>query len=339
MTAVLTTLLGFNLTDGAYPGGLVADANGDLFGTTQQSGSGGLMAGSVFELVNNHGTYTLNTLVNFNFNDSSSGVFPSGLIADANADLFGTTPTTYTTINNVTTFHNGTVFELVNNNGTYTFNTPFTFSNGVSPHAGLIVDGSGDLFGAAYVPNNNGMVFELVNNNGTYTLNTLFNFNGSNVSKPNGGLLTDANGDLFGTSQQDGSNNDGTVFELVKNNGTYTLNTLINFNGGNGEDPSASLMPTPMATCSAPHAGVDQTTSARFSSSLRITAPIPSILWLISTVLTEKSQRPVWLPTPTATCSAPHKMVDQTSVLYQEVDQTTWARFLRSQTVASPLCR
>jgi hypothetical protein len=76
MTANLTTVFGFNLTDGAFPGWLVADANGDLFGTTQQSGSGGLMAGSVFELVNNHGTYSLNTLFILISTTATAGYFP-----------------------------------------------------------------------------------------------------------------------------------------------------------------------------------------------------------------------------------------------------------------------
>src|ERR1700732_818538 len=57
---------------------------------------------------------------------------------------------------------------------------------------------------------------------GTYTLNTLVNFSGGNGSFPVAGLIADGNGDLFGTTHQGGSNDDGTVFELVNNNGTYT---------------------------------------------------------------------------------------------------------------------
>jgi uncharacterized repeat protein (TIGR03803 family) len=239
MTAVLTTLLNFNSTDGADPlGSLLIDANGDLFGTTDEGGSSNV--GTVFELVNNKGTYTLNTLVNFNGNNGS---YPqAGLIADANGDLFSTTEGGST---------DGTVFELVNNNGTYTLNTlvNFTGGNGANPKAGLIADGNGNLFGTTFEGgiSNNGTVFELVNNNGTYTLNTLFKFSGNNGSAPVPGLIADANGDLFGTTMQGGPNNDGTVFELVNNNGTYTLNTLVNFTGSgnvnaNGADPVGGLI-------------------------------------------------------------------------------------------------
>jgi murein DD-endopeptidase MepM/ murein hydrolase activator NlpD len=89
--------------------------------------------------------------------------------------------------------------------------------------------------------NNAGTVFELVNNNGTYTLSTLIAFNGSNGRFPVSGLIADVNGDLFGTTEFGGTNNEGTVFELVNNDGTYTLSTLVNFNGSNGTEPVSGL--------------------------------------------------------------------------------------------------
>ena len=90
------TLLSFNGADGANPGGgLIADAAGDLFGTTGEGGAynapgqlGG--EGTVFELVNNGGgSYTPVTLLSF---DGADGAGPvGGLIADAAGDLFGAT--------------------------------------------------------------------------------------------------------------------------------------------------------------------------------------------------------------------------------------------------------
>ena len=80
-------------TDRNPHGSLIADANGDLFGTTESGGASG--DGTVFEIVNN-GTLsapsyasTPTILVSFN---GSNGAYPLGsLIADANGDLFGTT--------------------------------------------------------------------------------------------------------------------------------------------------------------------------------------------------------------------------------------------------------
>ena len=182
-------------------------------------------------------TATITTLLAF---DGSNGAFPfAGLIADANGDLFGTTPGGGAN-------GDGTVFELVNNGGTYTLTTLLSFdgSNGTFPSAGLIADANGDLFGTtdAGGANNEGTVFELVNNSGTYTLTNLLSFNGSNGAQPIAGLLADANGDLFGTTAGGGANNQGTVFELVNNSGTYTPATLLSFNGSNGRLPFAGLI-------------------------------------------------------------------------------------------------
>src|SRR5215469_5266013 len=114
MTATLTTLVSFNGPDGATPyGTLLADANGDLFGTTAFGGGSGW--GTVFELAKSGPTYTLDTLVTFNV---INGAAPTnGLIADVNGDLFGTTTQGGAVRND------GTVFELVKSGSTYTLNT------------------------------------------------------------------------------------------------------------------------------------------------------------------------------------------------------------------------
>jgi hypothetical protein len=86
----LTTLVSFNSTDGAYPlAGLLADAAGDLFGTTTEGGNSS-PDGTVFEIAKTAGGYaTPATLLSFN---GAIGGFPrGGLIADAAGDLFGTT--------------------------------------------------------------------------------------------------------------------------------------------------------------------------------------------------------------------------------------------------------
>ena len=83
-------LVRFNGTNGADPiASLIADANGDLFGTTEGGGANGF--GAVFEIAKTAGGYASmpTTLVSFNV---TNGAGPSGsLIADANGDLFGTT--------------------------------------------------------------------------------------------------------------------------------------------------------------------------------------------------------------------------------------------------------
>jgi uncharacterized repeat protein (TIGR03803 family)/VCBS repeat-containing protein len=215
---------------------LIADANGDLFGTTEDGGAIG--PGTVFALVKSGSTYTLNTLVSFS--GASLGGQPTNcLIADAKGDLFGTTQGGGA--NSL-----GTVFELVKSGSTYTLNTLVSFngSNGATPTGPLIVDDNGDLFGATQDggASNDGAVFELVKSGSTYTLNTLVSFSGSNGAGPTSGLIADAKGDLFGTTQGGGAYGQGTVFELVKSGSTYTLNTLVSFNGSDGATPIGGLV-------------------------------------------------------------------------------------------------
>ena len=163
--------MSFNNTNGEEPfGGLIFDANGDLFGTTLGGGSGGY--GTVFE-IKNSGTAaapvydaTPTTLVTFN---NTNGAHPeASLIVDANGDLFGTT------LDGGSGY--GTVFEIKNNgtvtapiyDATPTTLVSFNNANGAYPYASLIVDANGDLFGTTYgrlaQTDGNGTVFEIKNN-------------------------------------------------------------------------------------------------------------------------------------------------------------------------------
>ena len=84
----LTTLHSFGGPDGAYPyAALIADASGNLYGTT--SADGDLDdGGTVFRLDAANG-YALTTLHHF---DGHDGAHPyAALIADASGDFFGTT--------------------------------------------------------------------------------------------------------------------------------------------------------------------------------------------------------------------------------------------------------
>ncbi|HKM62930.1 MAG TPA: choice-of-anchor tandem repeat GloVer-containing protein [Acidisphaera sp.] len=229
-------------TGGEYPyAGLTADSAGDLFGTTEYGGTND--AGTVFEIVKTNGTFASAPTYLASLDDTSGTDPQAGLLIDSNGDLFGTT--TYGGKDSA-----GTVFEIGKANGTYA-STPTVIAtfdstkSGGTPYAALIADTAGNLFGTAYDggSHGDGTVFEIVKTNGTFAgkPTVLATFDGGNGANPQGGLIEDSNGDLFGTTEYGGSDDVGTVFELVNNAGSYTLKTLAKFDGADGAYPYSGL--------------------------------------------------------------------------------------------------
>jgi hypothetical protein len=134
----------------------------------------------------------------------------------------------------------------------------FNGTNGANPFFGsLIADAQGDLFGTTFLGGTNGQpgangfgtVFEIAKtaHGQASTPTTLVNFNGTDGRAPIGGLIADAHGDLFGTTQNGGAvptneaRGAGTVFEIAKTAHGYasTPTTLISFNAPTVRFPSA----------------------------------------------------------------------------------------------------
>jgi uncharacterized repeat protein (TIGR03803 family) len=227
-TNALTTLVSFNNANGANPwASLVEDNSGNLFGTTYGGGAYG--DGTVFEVA--AGSNSLTTLVSFNNTNGSTPL--AGLVRDSAGNLFGTT-------SGGGAYGYGTVFEIAAGTNTLTILVSFNNSNGGGPHARLVRDSSGNLFGTTVGggANGYGTVFKVAA--GTNALTTLVSFNNANGANPWAGLVEDSNGNLFGTTQTGGVNGKGTVFELAA--GTNALTTLISFNGANGVGVDSGLV-------------------------------------------------------------------------------------------------
>ena len=93
----------------------------------------------------------------------------------------------------------------------------------------LTFDAKGNLYGVTGGggDHNAGTLFELTPGAGGWTLNVLYSFGGSDgVAIPNGGLIFDAAGDLYGTTQFGGTYDGGAVFHLASGSGGWMLNTL-----------------------------------------------------------------------------------------------------------------
>ncbi len=188
---------------GAYPSGrVIADAAGNLYGTTQ---SGGMSdAGTIFRL--DAISHDLTTLASFT--GANGGNPLAGVIADAAGNLYGTTL-------GGGDFGAGTVFEFDAATSSLTALFSFDGVNGAGPEAGIIVDAAGNLFGTTRHGGafGAGTVFRL--DAITHDLITLVDFDGGNGAQPIAGLTADAAGNLYGTTLGGGAfENFGTVFKL-----------------------------------------------------------------------------------------------------------------------------
>ena len=225
-SSTITTLASFNGTNGSEPTNLMMDGSGNLYGITSLGATSG--TGTVFELAK--GSSTITTLASFN---GTNGALPNGgLIVDSSGNLYGTTETGGPA-------DDGTIFELAKGSSTITTQASFNGTNGSSPNGGLIIDGSGNLYGTTeyggIANNSNGTVFELAK--GSSTITTLASFNGD---YPNSGLIIDGSGNLYGTTAGGGASDVGTVFELAK--GSSTITTLASFNENIGFLPAGGLI-------------------------------------------------------------------------------------------------
>ena len=240
-----TLLYSFDGKNGKSPhAGLIFDASGNLYGTTYHGGK--YDEGTVFELTPTAGGgWTEKVLHSFNGNN---GAYPwAGLIFDAAGNLYGTTSAGGAYL------YYGTVFELTPKAGggwtekvLHSFNDTF---DGIWPYAGLIFDASGNLYGTtAYGDGgpDGGAVFELAHTpGGGWTEKLLYQFAGyyGGASNPYAGLIFDAAGNLYGTTESGGAHGDGTVFELTPTaGGGWTETLLCSFDGKNGKIPYAGLI-------------------------------------------------------------------------------------------------
>jgi uncharacterized repeat protein (TIGR03803 family) len=238
---------------------VIADAAGNLYGTTTYGGLYGL--GTVFKMSpGSNGKWTETVLYNFtNIND---GAQPSaGLTLDAAGNLYGTT-TVGGAICPVNTCYSaaGTVFKLSpNSNGTWSLTTLYSFGatgDGQEPLAALIFDKAGNLYGTTYYGGTGGYgtVFELSpNSQGGWTETILINFKDEqDGGNPSGSVTLDAAGNVYGTASVGGDVNCnnfgeppygcGVVFELIQSNGIWSETVLHSFLVVDGAFPSANVV-------------------------------------------------------------------------------------------------
>jgi uncharacterized repeat protein (TIGR03803 family) len=246
--------------DGNNPSSsLVFDKSGMIYGTTAGGAPEGGY-GTVFKFDPSSGVLT--TLYTFSGGTDGGSPF-GGVIFGKDGALYGTTAQGGAYGGCGTGAGTGTVFRL--DPTSQAFSTLFSFPtqnsgpcapDGLNPMSALVMDKQGNFYGTTGFggANNYGVVFKL-QGKAPWTTTVLYNFCGLNNCAdgyvPNGPLVMDKSGKLYGTTGFGGSNaqySSGSVFQLDPS--TNVLTTYYGFVGthngsyttyANGTQPMAGL--------------------------------------------------------------------------------------------------
>ncbi len=178
-----------------------------LFGTTANGGK--YAHGTAFRLVSDGSLWNLNIVHNF-----QNSAFPAGLAADSAGNLYGGTRDG--AANNA-----GLFYKLAHDTWKQTVLHIFCSEPNCADSGGMIsrpvIDGSGNVYGATIEGGAGvgGAVFQLQHGSSGYTYKVLYSFCAPCSAGETGeGLALDSTGDLYGTLQDGGANNSGSVFRL-----------------------------------------------------------------------------------------------------------------------------
>jgi uncharacterized repeat protein (TIGR03803 family) len=225
-----STVHTFNCIDGAGASYTMAiDASGNLFGGTSNGGSNA--EGVAYELSPaSGGTWTYTVLHEFSTPEGNGP--QTGLIFDASGNLYGG--------------NEAGIFKLTpNGDGTWTESTAykFTSADGLNPLGDLTFDAAGNLYGTNQAGGqySSGTAFKLTpDGSGGWTSTVIHAFNSKSPYDgyyPEGGLVLDPAGNVYGTATFGGGTNIfGVVFKLGLVSGHWSEQILHRFTGAGNSD-------------------------------------------------------------------------------------------------------
>jgi len=234
-------------TGGLAPSaGLIFDGSGNLYSTTPYGST--YNDGTVFELLPASGGGWVEKAIHVFGSSTKDGTGSfAAVIFDAAGNLYGVAASGGQ-------YGYGDVFELVpKTTGAWEEKILHSFNqnsiDGTYPFAGLILDAAGNLYGTTVQGGNSGkgIVFELsptVSGPWTETIVHQFGSISGDGSAPEGTLIMDASGNLYGTTTLGGAKNDGIVFELSPTGGGSWMETILHTfgEGSDGQLPQAGLI-------------------------------------------------------------------------------------------------
>jgi len=230
---------------------LTMDDGGSLYWQTEWGG-GGVEAGSILRLTpNSDGSWTYSKLHTFGIGTSGDGRLPihNGMVFDKAGNLYGATAYGGST-------DSGTVFKVVaQQDGTWKEKPIYRFTggkDGVNPVSELVFGPDGSLYGTTYrgTLTGYGMVYKMtLQPNGSWRKSTIHNFTGKDGINPDGGVVFDAAGSLYGTTYYGGDMSCnaplgcGTVYKLTPtSNSAWKINVLHKFHDRPGSNAVGALV-------------------------------------------------------------------------------------------------
>ena len=225
-----TTLFNFDGTHGSYPtGGLIQATDGNFYGNASFGGTGGV-SGTIYRITPGG---TLTTLYNFcSQSGCTDGVGPAGnLVQASNGDFYGVT--------NVGGANgDGTIFRI---SASGAFQTLYSFcsqsgcADGSSPVSGLVQATNGELYGTTSQGGTaaSGTIFKVTSGGALTTLYSFCSQSGcADGGSPQGKLIQGTDGNLYGTTFDDGANGfGGTVFKITLGGALTTIYSFCSQGG------------------------------------------------------------------------------------------------------------
>jgi uncharacterized repeat protein (TIGR03803 family) len=229
-------------SDGAIPfGDVVFDAAGNIFGTTSIGGKAHIGCppakgcGTIYELSPAGGGVWNERVIHALTDAFGEGAEPrAGLVIDAAGNLYGTT---YEGGNNLRCngMGCGAVFELLppvkGKHWRYKNLIDFNAVDGAFPRGALTWSANGSLFGTTLYggANDAGVVYSFTQESGHWKFRVAYNFDGIDGLQPAGNLAFDKSGNLYGATYEGGTNDWGSLFQLVPDGDGWTENVIYNF--------------------------------------------------------------------------------------------------------------
>ncbi len=237
---VETTAFTFSSGLGFAVGGIVMDATGNIYGT---DGPKWVNPRAYNET---HGDI-------YELSPSGSGWTEQVLYSGSGRKAVTSPGPTMDAVGNIYAVVSSKVVKLSPNGGGWTPTVLYSVAGAAVAMSTPLVDKAGNVYGTTAALGNHGCLHQLGCGKAykltqgkkkpwTYATIHVFGSSPNDGTVPEGNLVLDATGNIYGTTSGGGEYSDGTVFELVRGKISYTETVLCNFNGADGGNSGSGVV-------------------------------------------------------------------------------------------------